>query len=116
MNMENSSSYPVFQFTGYQYWFPDNIQYRFKVLTVSKQWIHVCPYSLNGGKTFRYRVLTEDEKDILPPFIEQPQDPIAFETGLRQIRIRSVPNDESSPILNDHIDKMIEIYINSTAS
>jgi hypothetical protein len=114
--MENSSCTPVFQFTGCQYWFPDKIHYRFKVLTISNQWIYVCPYSLDGGKTFRYRISTEDKEDMLPPFIEQPQDPVAFETGLRQIRIRSVPNDEASPILSNHIDKMVEIYMGSLPS
>jgi hypothetical protein len=114
--MENSACTPVFQFTGCQYWFPDKIHYRFKVLTMSNQSIYVCPYSLDGGETFRYRVLTEKEEEIPAPWIEQSENPIAFKAGLEQLRIRSTPTDEASPILNNHIDKMVEIYMGSLPS
>lgn len=100
----------TFSFVGYSHFFPNQIEYAFKLEMNPSLIVIVCPYSLNGGKTFLYRVKTEKEVEIEPSILITPFTPTAFDKGLRELRIRTSSDQEWVAISEIHLQQMTEIY------
>lgn len=95
---------------GYSYFFPYHIEYCFKLEMNSTWTIMVYASSSDGGKTYHYRIKTDQGHTIQSDHIHLPSSSCTFNEGLRILRVRSPIDGSWCDLLEEHLEEMDHIY------